>query len=349
MSVDVARSSSAASRLLLSKVGVGAKVSVFWPDEDRSRSGKVTERHPDQGHHVYTLCCDSGDTKTIDLVTQTCCIFGDMHADFFDAQDVDGSRAPLTFPKTAQGRELVPALHAAFLVSDNDAEIYWPNVGHVTKEQCGWRLFRPDKEKIRCYYRLFETNRCEVEWNQEGLIYDTFFRMATHERRKKKNSKDKAPASSKKQGKATATDMTPAKKMSAAFCEQKSKKLKPNTDKRLTGSRRKPSNDSGGDSLCSAAHCIVAGVGVDPDKPHYITDKLSMTYKLNTTRLQVILTFPEEMRNSFNACCWVSWKVSCVGVHFASQLACSDHCTFLPPCVNQLKEVVQACFDHFTF
>ena len=137
VSVDVARSSSAASRVLLSKVCVGAKVSVFWPDEDRSCSGKVTERHPHQGRHVYAICCDSGDTKTIDLATQTCCIFGEMHADIFDAQDVDGSRAPLTFPKTAQGREPVPALHAAFPVSDDDAEIYWPKVGHMTEEQCG--------------------------------------------------------------------------------------------------------------------------------------------------------------------------------------------------------------------
>merc|ERR1712238_29697 len=73
----------------------------------------------------------------------------------------EGSEAHLPLLKTARGRKPVPELHTAFLVSDDDIEIYWPKVGNMVKEQYGWTQFRPDQEKIRFYSRTFETKRCE--------------------------------------------------------------------------------------------------------------------------------------------------------------------------------------------
>ena len=127
---------------------------------------------------------------------------------------------------------------AISLSEDKDYEIYWG-------ERDGWRLYCPDKERIVLYGWDLESHKCEVEWNSNGLIYDTYFReVKPRMRRRKKldryNDVDMiSPKKKKAKSKKAATSSMPE------YCE----------------------------------YDASLGLGSDPMEPHYVTTELNMTRK----------------------------------------------------------------------
>lgn len=127
---------------------------------------------------------------------------------------------------------------AISLSEDNDYEIYWGKVD-------GWRLYCPDRERIVFYRWDLESHKCEVECDNSGLIYDTYFRdVKPRKRRRKKldryNDVDMiSPKKKKAKSKKTATLSMPE------YCE----------------------------------YDASLGLGSDPMEPHYVTTELNMTRK----------------------------------------------------------------------
>mmetsp|Transcript_18243 Transcript_18243/g.32943 ORF Transcript_18243/g.32943 Transcript_18243/m.32943 type:complete len:758 (-) Transcript_18243:365-2638(-) len=207
------------------------------------------------------------------------------------------------------GRIPVSGPHTAFLVSDDDHEIHWPKVGNMVEEQYGWRLFRPDQEKVRFYSCSFSTKRCEIEWNNNGVVYDTCFRVATggRERRKRKKKKDgdgnaavrirnmsmKKLKRKKEEKRAAIDNITVSKPNKPARDKSKPKKSHRQAKTVLANVATVSSNTNIDASL---------GLGMHPNESHYITNELCITRK------ELISTLPEEMRRMFNCCCWVIWK-----------------------------------------
>lgn len=54
----------------LSQITLGAKIAVYWPDDDQYYPGIVAARDPTRGRHVYTIRYDDGELETVDLAAE---------------------------------------------------------------------------------------------------------------------------------------------------------------------------------------------------------------------------------------------------------------------------------------
>lgn len=152
-----------------SRVHIGTRLAVFWPDDGVHYAGVIAERHPEYdrngGAHHVTIHYDDGEKETVDLALET---FRVLESDNIEPQ----LEAPS--PRGNRKRHVDPPW--AFLL--DGYEIYWGDRG-------GWRLYSPYDNKVSFYSCSFATGRCEVELNDEGTIYDTHFRKLDNRKRKR--------------------------------------------------------------------------------------------------------------------------------------------------------------------
>ncbi|KAL9178436.1 hypothetical protein ACHAXT_003766 [Thalassiosira profunda] len=80
---------------LLSRVAVGDRLSIFWPDDNVSYAGRVAARAPGRPsgarRHMYRIDYDDGETEILNLATEEFRIL--------EEEDDDGSRGPEDVPK----------------------------------------------------------------------------------------------------------------------------------------------------------------------------------------------------------------------------------------------------------
>ncbi|KAL9190132.1 hypothetical protein ACHAXT_007343 [Thalassiosira profunda] len=195
------------------------------------------------------------------------------------------------------GRQREPAPEAFLL---EDYEIYWESGG---TSNGGWRLYLEDREKVSFYSASFETRRCEVEWNNDGFIRHTSFRVAGRRKRKRvdKSFKDEAPAKSPSK---------PRQKKQKRQTKQKQKKLpqrgkaKPPPKASESASEVSPAPEPEPEQEQEPEYDPTRGLGPHPHAEHPITTAL------RCTRDEVMATLPTQMREQFVDCCWVSWEGS---------------------------------------
>lgn len=233
----------------------------------------VTKKHKSK-QHTYTIRYDDGVVvEHEDLVSQHFRIidgeeneYAAASSDAAKGDTSDDEQPHIEEPSPRGDRKPDANLSLAILLSkDNDFEIYWGKVD-------GWRLYCPDRERIAFYEWVLESHKCEVEWDNNGLIYDTYFREVNPRKRKRK-----------KLDRYNGVDMISPKK----------KKAK---------ARNKTSNGGKTASPEYYEYNASLGLGSDPMEHHYVTTELNMTRK------KLISTLPEDMRALFAECCWVPWR-----------------------------------------
>ena len=165
-----------------------------------------------------------------------------------------------------------------FIANDAGYEILFDNNEY-------WQ-YCPNKEKITFYSVSFSTMSCEVEWNNNGIIYNTTFRKVGPRKRKKV---DKSITS--------AADDMPKKKR----CTASNKKFKSIEQEATSSMPTKVSGRRIGTKKETSSNTKSMTKKQNSNARHYITDELK------TTREDILSTLPEGMTSMFHDCCWVLW------------------------------------------
>ncbi|KAL7545528.1 hypothetical protein ACHAWF_008869 [Thalassiosira exigua] len=324
---------------LLPQICKGVMLEIYWEEDDKYYPGVVVEHH---GGHDYTIRYDDGEKEKIDMAEEKFRIVGsadekqesesegsnrtsdedeighlaqllsqisvgttevavlwpeygryysgkvtEHHHDHVYTIKYDTGLIKQTDMSKVEEFRIVSGTPYSFW--DESYEIYWPTKGNVPvgtgqrEEEVGWgwRLFSLDQDKVKFYSCSFSTMRCEVEWHGNGIIIDTEFRVAKRRARNKiDNSMYEAQTKQVKRSQGTNDGSMISKNESEIFHSNNAEKQKP----------QKTSNPT--------KYCL----GLHPDQPHYITDKLQLS------REKIISTLPSEMISILGNCCWVPWK-----------------------------------------
>ena len=283
-------------------ISIGTKIEIYWPNDNKFYPGIVAAHVVnDICPHKYMIKYDDDDEEKLDLSKERFRIVVNDNVEAArsvtppDDNDKNANKSQTTLfgtkvlPQVGNGDDDIEKYPVGqripdagppydFIANDAGYEILFDNNEY-------WQ-YCPNKEKITFYSVSFSTMSCEVEWNNNGIIYNTTFRKVGPRKRKKV---DKSITS--------AADDMPKKKR----CTASNKKFK-SIEQEATSS--KPTKVSGrriGAKKEISSNSKSMTKKRNSNARHYITDELK------TTREDILSTLPEGMTSMFHDCCWVLW------------------------------------------